>query len=558
MQAIILATNEGSQLPPLTDTLPGPLLPTVDRPVLAMTVEILARAGLKRLLVSLYNGGGPIAAYLGSGRRWGVDIDYVTQRDGWGSAGALKWAGRLLSETFLVLPGAALIDLDVEAALAFHRAHGGPATVIVAGPAAGAPLRSADGGRLVAADGAPLRPCGAYIFEPGVMQHIAARTYADIVGDLIPALLAAGEPVYGYSLEGYWNPLDSLACFHEAQQVLLYSAYSERAPEQAQAGPAARVRYPALSSRQIAPGIWVGLNHSIHPSVKLAPPVYIGENTYIGREVELGAGSVIGSNVVIDDQATIGASTILAGTYVGQLVRVEGRIVTDSSLSDPESGETIRVVDPFLLSRADAESGAPDLIGRAFSFVVALALLIALSPLALIAWLLAALASGGRPLRGSPRVGQRSVRADGSYGLHTFDLLGFETLRGDGGQTRIGRWLERWEIARIPELINVLRGDMAMVGVKPLRQDEVASLSEEWHQKRHEAPAGFTGLWYQQTEPDSDLDAVIIADVYYTATRTWRSDLLLLLRTPAIWVRRHARRTAPPNAVIRADNARSL
>ncbi|NTV99967.1 MAG: nucleotidyl transferase [Oscillochloris sp.] len=560
MQAIILATNESPKLPPLTDAIPGPLLPVVDRPVMAMTVEILARAGQKRVLVSLYNQGGPIAAYFGSGKRWGIDVEYVAQRDSWGTAGSLKWAGRLLDETFVVLPADSLIDLDLEAALAFHRAHGGLVTVILHSsvPSVSAPLLYLGPDALLAAQGKPLLATGTFIFEPGILQYIPSRTYFDIFGDLLPALRAAGVPVYGFQMAGYWSPLDSLASFQEAQHVVLYSAYREQAPDVVSEGPRSTVRYPALSSRQITSGVWVGLNHSIHPSVKVAPPVYIGENSYIGREVEIGPGTVIGSNVVVDDEATVSGSTILSETYVGQLVKVEQRIVTSSSISDPESGETTLVVDPFLLSRVGMRSESSNRLARTLSSLVSVTLIVLLCPFLLLLWLLSFLTSLGRPLARSLRVGQRITNPDGSPGLYQFQLLRFQTRDHRGKLTRLGYWMERWEFHRLPELFNVLRGDLVLVGVKPLRPEEAALLTEEWHEKRYDSQAGFTGLWYQQTDDLSDLDTVIIADVYYTATRTWQSDLVLFLRTPSIWAQRHMRRHQSPNTLIHANNVENM
>jgi NDP-sugar pyrophosphorylase family protein len=560
MQAIILATDEERKLPPLTDTTPGPLIPVLDRPAMAMTVEILARAGLKRIMVSLFNHGGPIAAYFGSGKRWGVDLEFVTQRESWGSAGSLKWAARMLSETFIVLPGDALIDLDVETALAFHQAHGGSATAILHAPVPGgrAPLLHLNADSQLDTEGIALCATGAFIFEPSVLGHIPSRSQFDILSQLIPTMAAAREPVYGYQMAGYWSPLDSLACFQEAQQVVLYSAFKEKAPDKAAEGPTATVRYPSLSSRQIVPGVWVGLNYSIHPTVKIAAPVYIGENSYIGREVELGAGTVIGSNVVIDDEATISGSTIISETYVGQLLNVKNRIVCPTSISDPESGETTAVVDPFLLSRVGTQSEGPNQPARVLGSMVAITLLVIFSPLLLVLWILALIGSGGRPLMRNARLGQRIIRQDGTPGLYNFSLFSFQTRRQNGGYIFGGRSMERWELNRLPELFNVLRGDLALVGVKPLRPEDVSYLSEEWHQKRHDFPAGLTGLWYQDTEPNSDLDTVIIADIYYAATRTWRSDLLLFLRTPSIWARRHFRRSPTQENLIHADNVGSM
>jgi lipopolysaccharide/colanic/teichoic acid biosynthesis glycosyltransferase len=173
-------------------------------------------------------------------------------------------------------------------------------------------------------------------------------------------------------------------------------------------------------------------------------------------------------------------------------------------------------------------------------------------------WVFSLIGSSGRPIARNRRLGQRITREDGVPELYSFNLLTFQTRRRNSTYMPAGRWIERWELNRLPELVNVLRGDMALVGVKPLRPDEAALLTEEWHEKRHDTVAGFTGLWYQQTDPESDLDTVIIADVYYTATRTWSSDVMLFLRTPSIWARRNARRNTTPKTLVHADNVGSM
>jgi len=152
---------------------------------MAVAVEILARAGYKDLFVSLCNRGGSIASYFGDGSRWGVQIEYLTQREGWGSAGALAWAGQLLTETVLVLPADSIIDLDIDAALAFHRAHGGLATIIVHEPTedrAAYPivLDARDAVRGIHADRSDTRAfehTGAFLFEPPVFKFIPNQKY---------------------------------------------------------------------------------------------------------------------------------------------------------------------------------------------------------------------------------------------------------------------------------------------------------------------------------------------------------------------------------------------
>lgn len=563
MQVIILATDEERRVPPLTDQMPAPMLPIIDRPVMATTIEILARTGWKQVLISLYERGGQVAAHFGSGRRWGVDITYITQRQGWGTAGALRWASGLLSETFLVMQGDSICDLDVESALRFHRAHGGVATAILHAPRSEGLTVAAyvdDENRIVSLgkelEKGDVKQCtSAFIFEPGVLRYVPPASYFDIAHDLLPKLIASGETVYGYTMEGYWNPLDSLAAFQEAQEVYLYSAFHQQQPEQANGDRRIQVRFPSLSARPIASGIWVGRDYSIHPTVKLAAPVFIGRNNWIGREVELGAGTILGDNVVIDDEATINHSIVLSNTYVGRLVDVEDKVVTANSISDPVTGETTAIVDPFLISRVGGMAEGRSILRKVLSTVITLSLIIVLSPLFVLAGLIAFIATAGNMLVRERRIGQRLVSPNG--GMQSFDLTHFRTRREDGSYLPGGRFLERGELQRLPELFNVLKGDMGLVGVKPLRPDDLAGLTDEWHQRRHEAPAGVTGLWYLQTDADSDLDTVIVTDVYYTATRNWRGDLLILLRTPGAWLRRMRLQGAEPS-LVQADNVGSM
>jgi lipopolysaccharide/colanic/teichoic acid biosynthesis glycosyltransferase len=167
--------------------------------------------------------------------------------------------------------------------------------------------------------------------------------------------------------------------------------------------------------------------------------------------------------------------------------------------------------------------------------IVTLILLLATLPLTLLIALAVIITSGGRVFASSPRVGRAVGMESNQSAVRTFDLLAFRILGSDGTISRVGRWLHCWELDRIPELWNVLRGDLELVGVKPLLPEEAAALSEEWHQKRYECPSGFTGLWYIQTGAGSNMDEILVADVYYAATHNWRDDLRLFWRTPVAW-----------------------
>lgn len=538
MQIILLATAEEAKLPPLTNAVPGPLLPVANRPVMAATLEILARAGHRRLLVSLCQKSRPIVATFGNGRRYGVQIEYVIQRQPWGTAGALKWAARLLNEPFLVLPADMILDLDIAAALAFHQAHSGAATAIVHPPTGrAAPLLRCDAagrvtGRDAAADQA-MAVTGAYLFAPSVLEAIPPQTSFDCYADLLPALLAAGAPVYAWRTAGYWNPLDTFDAYQEAQRVFLHSAW-QPSPE-CPAPELPRVRYPSIEGRQIAPGVWAGANCAIHPLARLKPPVCIGENSWIGRKVELGPEAAVGSHVVVGEGATLHRSTIMDHTCIGPLVNIDRRIVDATTLIDAASGASVQVADPLLLA-ATRPAGRVRRGARLLSAGGALLLLLLLLPL-FMPISLAVWAMNGHPFVRLPHLGRRGS----APGAQTLKLLVFQTRNASGAVSPVGRWLYRWGLVRLPQLWNVLRGDLALVGVQPLHPATAARLNDEWQQQHYEYPAGLTGPWYVEAPAEGDLDAALVADVYYGATRTWRTDLALLARTPIAWLRRHRR-----------------
>ncbi|PDW04135.1 sugar phosphate nucleotidyltransferase [Candidatus Viridilinea mediisalina] len=545
MQAIILATDEASQLPPLTDTLAAPMLPIVDRPVMATTIEILARSDVKRIIVSVYARENQITTYFGSGRRWGVELKYVFQRQALGSAGSLRWASGLLKETFLVLPGEQLCDLAIAEALRFHQSHGGSATAILHGiPSAynGPCAELDDAGRIreLRAIQSGLAYTGAFIFEPSILRSIPHDCPMTIIDQLLPELQQCGTVIYGYPMQGYWNPLNSLAAFQTAQEVYLQSAYAAQMSEHGGMGHGVQLRYPSLDARSIAPGIWVGTDHSIHPTALLAPPLYLGDNTWIGREVELGPQTILGSNVVIDDEATVYHSTILCNTYVGCLVAVDRKVVTPTTISDPITADTTTIVDPFLISPIQNIQSEQQVERGQISKLLAASLLLLFSPLLLLMSFIGLLANRGRLLIRETYVGGRV--SPSSDELFHFERLHFRTRHADGRYVLGGRWIERWELHRIPELVNVWRGELAFVGVKPLRPEEIAHMNETWCQQRHESAAGITGLWYIDIDPASDLETVVVTDVYYTATRSRGRDLLILLRTPIVWFKRSQQR----------------
>ncbi len=541
-QVVLLATGETGKLRPLTETMPSPMVPLVNRPVMAYTIELLARQRFKQVVVCLHYLAGHVEAYFGQGQRWGMNIDYVLQRDDWGTAGSLEWAKPLLTDAFAVLPADTIVDLNLAAAFRSHRARQMPATVVVHQSNqqnAGNLLQLSEDGQVIGLNSktngeAKWHNTGVYIFEPQVLDLIPARTRAEIHNQLIPAILDAGWPINTCQIEGYWNELNTFSQYQEAQSVLLQSAMD--LSQLSNGKPL--IRHSSLDGRPVAQGIWIGRNTVIHPSTRLALPVYIGENCLIGRDAELGPNVIIGNNVIVDDEATISHSTILDNTYVGQLVKAGQRVVNKGIVVDVETAEHIEIVDKHLLG-STYQTVAFNSLSRLIQSITALILLLVTLPLTMPLALLSLL-STGHMFQTVPRAQSNSRPSDKAVPgpTATFKLIRFSTRRNPDHPGSIGRWLERLEWHRLPELLNVVKGDMALIGVKPIAPNTAAQLTEDWQLRRNECRLGFSGLWYIQSQHGSDLDETLVADAYYAATRNWRADGRLLWQTPGAWLRR--------------------
>jgi NDP-sugar pyrophosphorylase family protein len=546
MRVIVLATDEDAKLRPLTNTYPSPLVPIVNRPVAAITLEILSRAGLKRPLVSVCHRGGRILSLLGTGLRWGVQIEYVFQDQALGTAGALRWAAPWLDETFLVLSADSILDLDIEAAAAYHRTHGGAGTLILHAPFdhnVSNPVAIGEDGRILGLGAPPGGGCawsytGAAILEPHLLEMIPFGTHYECYRHLIPALLNAGVELYGYVTDGYWNPLDSFQAYQAAQRAFLWSASPPSDGHSQAYARDARMRHPSLVGQQIAPEVWIERNTVIHPSARLIPPVYIGEAGRIGRDVVVGPDVVLGSNVVVDDEATVAHSIVTEHTYLGRLVNSVGRVVDKTTIIDIHTSQSVQIVDPFLLAEILPAERLRRL-HRAAGRAIVLVLLAMLLPLLLVIGCLILATSGGPLLR---RQGCTGVPATAASTMATnepalFHLLAFRTRHPDGSYSVLGHWLSRCGLDQLPELWNVVKGELALVGVKPLPPEIADQVDADWQRKSFECPAGFTGLWYTNTDA-THLDEILVADAYYAATQSWREDIRILRHTPVAWWRR--------------------
>ena len=135
------------------------------------------------------------------------------------------------------------------------------------------------------------------------------------------------------------------------------------------------------------------------------------------------------------------------------------------------------------------------------------------------------LADGGPVLYRQPRLGR---------GGAVFEVLKFRTLpagpEGGRGPTRLGALLRCSRRDELPQVVNVLRGEMSLVGPRPNVPEEVSQY-KDWHRKRLSVSPGMTGLWQVSGRSDLTFDEMVLLDIYYAENWSMTLDLGILLRT---------------------------
>ena len=225
MKAMILAAGFGTRLRPITDTIPKPLIDVAGHPMIAYSLALLREAGIEEVILNLHHLGDMLRDALGDGSRYGISITYSEEDPILDTGGGIKKAQWFLADdTFVVLNGDTIMDLDLRGVIDWHQRQESVATMVVRStdPNGDYGLVEIDeANRIrrilgqppqVAADlRAGLRAMmftGVHVFEPKIFDYmdsgkfgINARTY--------PAMLASGEPLFGYVFKGFWSVLDT-------------------------------------------------------------------------------------------------------------------------------------------------------------------------------------------------------------------------------------------------------------------------------------------------------------------------------------------------------------
>ncbi len=321
IKAIIMAGGKGTRLRPLTCSIPKPMVPILNQPVMEYTINLLKKYKIKDIAVTMAYLPTVITDYFGTGEKWGVNLKYFNEEVPLGTGGSVKNAEEFLEGTFIVISGDALTDLNIKEAIRYHRMKKSKATLVLkreAIPIEYGVVITDEEGRIVRFLEKPswgevfsdTINTGIYILEPEVLTYYNKGNNFDFSKDLFPRLLRDHVPMYGYVAEDYWCDIGDLNSYKQTQFDLLQGSVEVD-----------------LEGMEIKKGIWVGEGTQIGKNVEMLPPIYIGKNCWIGDHVHIDPFTVIGDHCTIDKGVSLKRSVIWKNTVIEENTHCSGATI---------------------------------------------------------------------------------------------------------------------------------------------------------------------------------------------------------------------------------------
>jgi mannose-1-phosphate guanylyltransferase len=337
MKAMILAAGKGTRVRPITHTTPKPMIPILQKPVMEFLLELLKEHGFDQIMVNVSHLAEEIENYFRDGQRFGVQIAYSFEGriedgeligDAMGSAGGIKRIQDFqpfFDDTFIVLCGDALIDLDLTEAVKRHKAKGAMASLITKR----VPMEQVssygvvvtdDDGKVLSFQEKPsvneaasdMINTGIYIFEPQVLDFIPSGEAFDIGADLFPRLAEAGAAFYALPMEFEWVDIGKVPDYWQAIRSVLQ-------------GDVRQVQVPGI---EVKPGIYAGLNVSANwDKINVQGPIYVGGMSKIDDGATIIGPAMIGPSCHICEGATIDNSIIFDYSRIGPGVNLVEKLV---------------------------------------------------------------------------------------------------------------------------------------------------------------------------------------------------------------------------------------
>ena len=330
MRAMVLAAGLGTRLRPITYEMPKPMVPVLNRPVMEHILRLLARHGFTETIANLHWFPELIKGHFGDGSQLGVELSYSFEQQLLGTSGGVRNAAGFLGDSFLIISGDALTDIDLTAMREFHESHDGVATLATKRVADtsqfGVAITGADG-RIQGFQEKPdpsealsdLANCGIYMFRKEIFDFFPApgtskaagpddpEGFADWAMDVFPRLLESDVPFYSHEIEAYWNDIGDLDELRASSVDALSGAVEVELDGELVDGYRSG---NAPTEGKLGGPVLLGAGCTIADDVRIDGPSVVGDG------VTIGAGSRL-REVIALPGAEIPASAVLIGAIAG-------------------------------------------------------------------------------------------------------------------------------------------------------------------------------------------------------------------------------------------------
>jgi len=545
---------------------PKALLPIANRPLYYYLEKALSAVGVKKIIFCAK----PEMVELVTERLSTQlpEMEYLVQATTLGSAGTLwEVKDHLEGKTFWLVNGDLLLGAELTPLLSLHREQQARATVAVLpvleaawekerveldfqkGVSAIHRIHPAQERRSM------MRPAGLYLLEPEVLEYIPAHSYFDLKDQLFPILHEQGLVAITWEITGYARPISSMDDYFFGNLDVLMG----------------RAEFPNLANGRTIPGPNNQQPPQIHPSAKLYSPYTVRPDTRIGEEALILGPSAIGQGCVIEPNSIINECVILDGAKIGQgaylsrCIVGEGTVVRRGALmyeaaltKGPEDKGEVEVLKLREPTHRHPQAACKRLawktpagpvyqkIKRGLDIILSAFFLAITSPLMLLIILAIKLDSPGPVLFRQQRscldgreftmykfrsmvTNAENIKRDLLMARNEVDGPMFKIIN-DPRITRVGKFLRNTNLDELPQLFCVLKGDMSLVGPRPLSFEEMR-YNPRWRDARLAVKPGVTGLWQVEAHTKLEFNEWIRRDLDYVHNLSCELDLRILFRT---------------------------
>ena len=313
MKAVVMAGGFGTRIQPLTNNIPKPMLPIMNRPMMEHTIVSLKNLGITEFIILLYFKPDVIKDYFKDGSAWGINITYVVPDDDYGTAGAVKKAQEIIGdENFIIISGDLVTDFDFQQIFDYHKAKNSKLTITltsVENPLEFGVVIANEEGKIEKFLEKPswgevfsdTINTGIYIIEPEILNYIPKNENFDFAKDLFPLLMRRGIDLMAGHAQGYWRDVGNPESYRDVYEDILAGKIKFEIGGEA-------IKYPD--------GVLIcEEENTLDESVDVIGIVVIGKNVTVKRGSKL-------NNVVVGNNVTIGSSSKISNTVIWDEVEI--------------------------------------------------------------------------------------------------------------------------------------------------------------------------------------------------------------------------------------------